>query len=161
MGPEETAPRGCGCDGGCGGGCGSIQVECTCDDCAGRWKWLESTAALQREAFGLDPTPRDPAEVAGTLKENILAAFVELAETSVEFSWKYWAVDAPFFNRERIIGELVDVNHFVANMLVAVGCTDEEWEKAYQAKQEKNRRRMASGTYSAQKGGLGEGSESE
>lgn len=51
--------------------------------------------------------------------------------------------------------------HFVANMLVAIGVDDEEWAATYQAKQEKNRRRMASGTYTARKGGLGEGSEAE
>ena len=160
MAEEATATRSDCCSGSCGGG-GSCDLEGECQDCSPRgWRWLASTEALQREAFGLTP-PDDAAGVAATLKDNLLAATIELAETSVEFSWKYWAVDAPFFNRERIVEELVDVNHFVANMLVAMRVTDEEWEAAYQAKQEKNRRRMASGEYSARKGGLGEGSEVE
>ena len=70
---------------------------------------------------------------------------------SREFSWKYWATDDPFVNREEVIEELVDVNHFVANMLVAVGVTDDEWEAAYRGKQQVNRERQASGTYQARK----------
>lgn len=41
--------------------------------------------------------------------------------------------------------------HFIANMLVAIGVTDDEFEAAYQAKQQVNRERQASGTYLARK----------
>ena len=78
---------------------------------------------------------------------------------SVEYSWKHWATDAPFVERQRVLEEAVDAGHFLANILVAIGVTDEEWEEAYQAKQERNRERMRSKTYSARKGGLGEGSD--
>lgn len=47
----------------------------------------------------------------------------------------------------------MDVNHFIANMLVAVGVTDEEWEAAYRAKQQVNRDRQASKAYTARKDG--------
>lgn len=127
------------------------------------WRWLGSTEILQRESFGFDweKIGRTPANVAASLKDNTFAAHVELSEASVEYSWKHWAVDESFVNHDRVLGELVDVGHFVANMLLALGVTDEEWEAAYRAKQDKNRRRMATGTYSAKKGGLGEGSEVE
>lgn len=75
---------------------------------------------------------------------------MELAEASREFSWKSWARDVPFYRRDRILAELVDVAHFIANMLVAMGVTDEEWEEAYRAKQEENRRRQRDG-YTARK----------
>jgi len=118
----------------------------------GRWRWLESTVALQREAYGFEWTGREPvSSVTDSLKGNLLAAIIELGEVSREFSWKYWAHDAPYVNRESMIGEIVDVGHFIANMLIAVGCTDEEWEEAYQEKQLINRERQKRG-YSAKKG---------
>lgn len=90
---------------------------------------------------------------------NVFAAQQELAELAVEFSWKPWAVDEPFVNRERIIDEAVDVLHFVGNILVAVNATDEELNEAYEKKVQLNIARKTSGTYSAQKGGLGDGSD--
>lgn len=45
-------------------------------------------------------------------------------------------------NRQRVLDEIVDVLHFVANMLVTIGVTDDELEAAYQAKQEVNRQRQ-------------------
>ncbi len=112
------------------------------------WRWLESTEALQREAFGHDWSAigRSPALVAATLRDNLFAAAVELlGETPREFAWKYWARDKPWVNRERVLEELVDVGHFVANMLVALDVDDDEWESAYQRKQDENRRRQLDG----------------
>jgi dimeric dUTPase (all-alpha-NTP-PPase superfamily) len=116
-----------------------------------RWRWLESTVCLQQEAYGRT----QPDTVTGqaiALKENLLAALVELAgEVPREFHWKFWAHDEPWINREKLLAELVDVGHFLANMLCAVGVTDAEWEEAYQAKQAENRRRQSDG-YTVQKG---------
>lgn len=125
------------------------------------WKWLESTVELQRDFFGFDweKIGRGPEAVAASLKDNSFAIMVELAEASIEYSWKHWATDVAFVKRDRAVKELVDVGHFLANMLIALEVTDEEWEKLYQEKQEINRQRAASGSYSAQKGGLGEGSD--
>jgi hypothetical protein len=44
----------------------------------------------------------------------------------------------------------VDVGHFLANCLVALDVSDDEWEQAYRAKQDENRRRQRDG-YSAKK----------
>lgn len=117
-----------------------------------QWRWLESTAALQREAFGHDweAIGRTDTHVAASLKDNIFAALVELGEAAREFSWKSWAQDLPFVNRRRLIEELVDVAHFVANCLLALGVTDDEWENLYRAKQQVNRERQQRG-YSARK----------
>lgn len=112
---------------------------------ASRWRWLESTVALQRDAYGHEwpAGERDSAAVAESLKENVLAAAVELlGELPREFHWKYWSHAVPFFNRRRILEEIVDVLHFIANCLVAIGVTDDELEEAYREKQAENRRRQ-------------------
>jgi hypothetical protein len=67
-----------------------------------------------------------------------------------EFDWKPWVkTELGFLNRDAFVGEMIDVLHFVANMLVAAGCTDDELSNKYAEKQQKNRDRMASGGYSA------------
>jgi hypothetical protein len=134
------------------------------------WRWLASTYRLQSEVYDYplevfirgaqaNATAQQVAPLANYIQWNMFSAFVEIAEASVEFSWKPWAVDLPFVNRDRIIDEIIDVNHFLGNILTAVGCTDDEYERRYQAKQQKNTDRVESGTYSAKKGGLGEGSD--
>lgn len=139
---------------------------------ASDWRWLESTRQLQTETYGYDlfelslgsrfgASPERVAALAKHLEWNLLAAYQELGEVGIEFSWKPWAVDKPFVNRRRVIDEVVDQMHFLGNILVSMGVSDVEFEGAYRQKQDKNRRRQASGTYSAQKGGLGEGSDSE
>ena len=117
-----------------------------------RWRWLESTVTLQREAYGFDWTDVGVTTelIAANLKDNLFAALVELGEVSREFSWKSWAHDKPFVHRQKSIEEIVDAAHFLANMLIALDVNDEEWEAAYQAKQAVNRQRQLDG-YSARK----------
>ena len=124
------------------------------------WAWLESTKDLQETAFGYDyGILEDTAARAGYLDWNVTAAGQELAEIREEFSWKPWATDQPFVNRDRVRDEVIDVMHFLGNILTAIGVDDAELEEHYKAKQDRNRARMASGTYSARKGGLSEGSD--
>lgn len=126
------------------------------------WRWLESTAELQEDSYGYsyEKFLVDEAGLTHYLDWNVTAAVQELAEIREEFSWKPWATDLPFHHRDRIRDEVIDVMHFLGNILTSVGVTDEELEAFYRAKQDINRRRQASGTYSAQKGGLPHGSES-
>jgi hypothetical protein len=133
------------------------------------WEWLKSTKELQTEVYNYDldwwvdglgiGAPSVVKELSAYIDWNMTAAVQEMAEARIEFSWKPWAVDQPFDNKERLLNEIVDVNHFLGNVLTAMGVTDEEYAAAYQAKQQKNRERAASGSYSAIKGTLGEGSE--
>ena len=127
------------------------------------WRWLASTKILQLEAFGVDGNYDwdDPDKLCDSLKDSVFQATRELFEASVEFKSKPWSVDPAYVNREPLIIELVDATHFIANMLVALSVTDDEWEMYYRLKQDKNRRRMASGNYSERKGGLGDGSDIE
>lgn len=111
-------------------------------------EWLLSTRVLQRQSFGADPATLENAEKAEYIRWNHTALVVELSEALDEVDWKPWTVTQEGIrNREAFIGEMVDVLHFAANMLVAAGCSDEELTEAYEAKQQKNRDRMASGTY--------------
>lgn len=118
----------------------------------GEWQWLESTRDLQRVAFDLDPD-RDRENIAGQairVKDNVLAAVVELVEMLNEVKWKYWSHEDPWVRRERVLKEAVDVGHFIANALVAIGVTDEEYWKAYQDKQLENIQRQIDKYVSAQ-----------
>lgn len=141
------------------------------------WRWLESTHELQRKTYGYpiedfadlavhgggggkcDGNSQEIGDLCKYVDWNQVAAVQEMAELREEFSWKPWATDPPFVNRERIIKESVDVLHFIGNILVGLGVTDEELWDHYQKKQEINRQRAASGTYSAIKGGLAQGSD--
>lgn len=125
------------------------------------WRWLESTRELQEETYGYHyPSMyHDPALLSKHLDWNQTAAVQELAELREEFSWKPWATDAPFVNKERVMQEAIDVLHFIGNILVAIGINDEMLAEYYQQKQAINRARAESGTYSARKGHISEGSD--
>jgi hypothetical protein len=114
------------------------------------WKWLESTEELQKKSYNNSPRELTGEEQAEYIRWNVLAAVDELMEFLHEVAWKPWAVgEKGVRNRDAALGELVDVGHFLANLALTVGATDAEWEERYQAKQQKNRDRMASGTYDA------------
>jgi dUTPase len=109
-----------------------------------RWRWLESTRRLQEEAFGVNFSER---QEGGKLADNLVhqgfALIIELAEAFGEIQWKDWAKNRGQHNRDAVVGELVDVGHFLANLLVHFDVTDDEWERLYQAKQGRNRARQA------------------
>lgn len=106
--------------------------------------WIKETVDLQEEFYkpGLRELPQK--ELEDWMRTNVLAAEDELHEALAEISWKPWA-KSEFFNREAFIGEIVDVLHFVANMLGAANCTDAELNAAYLEKMERNRERQRQG----------------
>lgn len=111
------------------------------------WRWLESTRRLQEEAYGVDFTAlaANPDEVADSIVMNHTALIVELSEFLGEVGWKDWSVPRGWINRDAALGELVDAAHFLANILVRLGVTDDEWERRYRAKQDVNRARQRVG----------------
>jgi hypothetical protein len=111
------------------------------------WRWLDSTKELQEQSFGFKLPFPEGTELADYVTWNHSALVQESGEMLAEFGWKPWAKNRGWVNRELALKEAVDVGHFLANILVAIGVTDEEWQAAYQAKQQVNRDRMASGTY--------------
>jgi len=108
------------------------------------WKWLESTDALQKSAYGKDIAGLSEEERVEYVRIMLLALVDETMEALHEISWKPWA-KAKYFNRDAFIGELVDASHFIANCAIAAGCTDEEWEARYRGKQAKNALRQQQG----------------
>lgn len=110
--------------------------------------WLASTQELQRMSFGTDPATLEGGDAAEYIRWNSLAAVDELMEALHEVDWKPWTVtEDGIRNRDDFAEELVDAMHFIANMLVCAGVTDEELSEIYRGKQQKNRDRMASKTY--------------
>lgn len=116
-----------------------------------RWCWLRSTLDLQGDAFG-HTFPKTGENLGEWVRTNVTALIAEVGEALQEIGWKPWSTGQGYVNREAYLGELVDVGHFLANLLVAVGITDDEWESAYQRKQQVNRDRQATaGGYDARK----------
>jgi len=109
--------------------------------------WLEATAALQEQAYGIRPAELLGAARADYLRSMTLAAVVELAEAAQETYWKPWgrADGTPRRDRDRVLEELVDVLHFLGNLLVAQGVTGPELTAAYLAKAQVNRDRQVTG----------------
>lgn len=117
------------------------------------WKWLASTRELQETAYGVDFTKRQEGnELADNLVHQGFALIIELAEAFGEVQWKDWAKDRGHLDRAAMLAELVDTGHFLANILVHLNVTDEEWETEYRAKQGRNRaRQAAAGGYDARR----------
>lgn len=112
---------------------------------AQRWKWLESTRQLQREFYNVTHPLVESEALADYVVTNHSALVAEASELLAEFGWKPWAQPRGWVNRANALKEAVDVAHFLANILCAINVTDEEWEAAYQAKQEVNRQRQRDG----------------
>jgi dUTPase len=109
------------------------------------WKWLEETRRLQISAYGKDPSELTEDELADFVIWNHTALVDELSEFLQEVNWKPWSKIRGHKNRSAAIGELVDAAHFLANLAVAMGCTDEEWEERYKSKMALNAKRQADG----------------
>jgi hypothetical protein len=113
--------------------------------------WLDETRKLQKEGYKIDYTkfegdsPESLNNLIEYMRWNMLAIDDELAEMRQAISWKPWQHDAPYADREEVIKEAVDVLHFVANIIVAAGGTDEELDKFYVEKMAKNRARQLAG----------------
>ncbi len=106
--------------------------------------WIEKTKKLQEEWYGKDFENFTEQERVEWVRINILAATDELHEALAEISWKPWA-SASFFNRDAFLGEIVDVLHFIGNLLAGAGVTDAELNKAYDDKMQRNIKRQREG----------------
>lgn len=118
--------------------------------------WLEKTRELQILSYGQDPAALTGKELQFYVIWNSLAAVKEISEATDETRWKPWAVLADgeeIIDKDAFLKEIVDVQHFLGNLLVAAGVSDAEYDAAYEAKMEVNRRRMAQkGGYQSRKG---------
>ena len=113
--------------------------------------WLRRTRDLQENVYFINyeemsgDKPQNIRKLVEYMRWNMLAVDDELAEMRQAISWKPWQHDAPYADREEIIKEAVDVLHFVANIIVAAGGTDEMLDKFYIEKMERNKERQLKG----------------
>ena len=113
--------------------------------------WLKRTRDLQRDVYFINYEEMEGDKDANIrrlveyMRWNMLAIDDELAEMRQAISWKPWQHDKPYADREEIVKEAVDVLHFVANIIVAAGGTDEQLNKYYLEKMEKNKQRQLKG----------------
>lgn len=118
--------------------------------------WLNTTRDMQKHVYGRDLVNMTEDEKRQYITVMFRAAICELVEASDETDWKPWATrddDALAVPNPAIFcSEIVDAQMFLANMLVAAGVTDEEYEVIYRAKWEKNVARQRRGDYVSKKG---------
>lgn len=108
-------------------------------------EWLAVTLELQRGAFGQDPPALVNDERADWLMMNLLACHSEVTELSDECGWKPWVSDRGWMNTEAMISECADLLHFVGNILATLGCTGEQFTRAYLDKVGRNYARQSEG----------------
>ena len=120
--------------------------------------WLRKTRDLQKNVYFIEfdemagDDPRRIRKLVEYMRWNMLAIDDELAEMRQAISWKPWQHDDPYADREEIVKEAVDVLHFVANIIVAAGGTDEVLDRLYLEKMEKNKKRQLEGYLVKSKG---------
>lgn len=113
--------------------------------------WIKRTRDLQKNVYFINfdemagDKPQNIRNLVEYMRWNMLAIDDELAEMRQAISWKPWQHDQPYADREEVIKEAVDVLHFVANIIVAAGGTDEELDRFYLEKMEKNKKRQLEG----------------
>lgn len=106
---------------------------------------------LQREAYGIDIAAFTDEERVNFIKNMVLAATDELHEALNEVSWKPWAKSLGEVDDAAFFAELIDLFHFVLNLLlVAVPDADpmtaaDMLVKGYEFKNAKNLKRQREG----------------
>lgn len=79
------------------------------------------------------------------IKENVLALAAELfGEVLGEVGWKSWATSR-HINRDALVKELIDVWHFLMNLMLHADMTADELYEGYLKKREINIRRQCDG----------------
>jgi len=109
--------------------------------------WLASTEDLQR-AFGAEPRGLAGEALAEYLTWNFAALTEELGELMHELPWAPWKSgrgEPTPGQLDRAREEWVDMQHFAANIALALGLTDELASELYAAKQQVNRERLRTG----------------
>lgn len=99
---------------------------------------------LQVESFGNNFPKMTEEERVLFAKDQILGLLDEAHEALAEIGWKPWATSR-YMNRDAFVSELVDVWHFLMNLLLAAEVTPEEFINLYMEKNDKNARRQKDG----------------
>jgi len=78
------------------------------------------------------------------LNLQFIGAITELCEVLEQTAWKPWKESAKT-NKPKAVEELVDVFHFVINLMLCLGVTPQQLFELYQKKHEENIRRQNEG----------------
>lgn len=105
---------------------------------------LNRQRELQKKYYGVDVTTLTDEQRAEYIRSMALALADELHEALNETGWKPWATSR-HINREAYLGELIDVLHFWANLVLVVNTNEEELTAMYFAKADKNAKRQLAG----------------
>lgn len=110
-----------------------------------RLEWMfNAQRALQEDYLNVNLRDQSDEERITHIKENAFALIAELYEAINEIGWKSWATSR-HINRNQFVAELVDVWHFLMNLMLHVGIDADEFMKLYQAKNEINVQRHTDG----------------
>lgn len=105
---------------------------------------LNRQRELQKKYYGVDVATLTDEQRAEYIRSMALALADELHEALNETGWKPWATSR-HINREAYLGELIDVLHFWANLVLVVNTNEEELTAMYFAKADKNAKRQLAG----------------
>jgi hypothetical protein len=105
---------------------------------------LDSQRELQKRILGVDPATLDNDARINNIKMNSFALMAELFEAVNEIGWKEWATSR-HINRKEFCGELVDVWHFLMNMMIAVDMDADALFDGYNEKRIRNHARQENG----------------
>jgi hypothetical protein len=116
--------------------------------------WLARTREVQEGVFGIDAEALSDDEYAHAWETAAFSVGIEVAEATAHVPWKPWSRKRgrpqggpgdPGSDRDQAVRELVDAAHFLANLFVLLGVTDEELDRRYAEKTEENIRRQKEG----------------
>ena len=108
-------------------------------------EWIAITKELQLNGFHRDLESLEGDERADALHADITGMMSEVVEISNEIGWKPWVKNRGWYNHDEVMGEVVDLLHFVANVLVTCHIDGDQLADAYLSKVTKNYSRQARG----------------
>jgi hypothetical protein len=105
--------------------------------------WAAQLGLQQRLGYNFEAMSLE--EVIEYIKLNILACTDELHEALNETSWKPWTKGERKILRDRYVGELVDAQHFLFNLMIVMGMGPNELLERYLDKNARNHQRQEDG----------------
>lgn len=105
---------------------------------------------LQRQSYDVDPRELTGEERVEFVRWNVLAAMRELGEALNQVNgWKPWQTErdeaGKLKDRDEFVEELVDVLHFLGNLLLVASVSDDELDEIWKRKQFVNAKRQELG----------------
>lgn len=106
---------------------------------------MEMQRKLQQEAYGINPGELDMPQKIKYIKDMHMGMMSEMSELLNEITWKPWTSGDLDINGDGYRKEIVDVWHFMMNLMLAVNMTPYELYNMYVQKRAVNLRRQQNG----------------